>query len=114
MSYPKSRDSYPRVVDMIVRGLASRTALPISERKDGDEVFKYECSTPTEAKGLRYSLYGWIDLLVSKGEYDEVEIGKLAKRWKIAAEGNWVICRERESPAMLKRVMAALEEQGML
>lgn len=114
MSYPKSRDSYPRVVDMIVRGLATRTALPFDERKEGDEVFKHQCDTPTEAKGLRYALYGWIDLLCTKGSYDEVEIGKLAKRWKIAAEGNWVICRERESPAMLRRVMQSLSEQGML
>ncbi len=114
MSYPKSKDSYPRICDLIVRGLAARTALPLSERKDGDEVFHQECGDEMEAKALRYSLYGWIDLLFTRGTPEEKEIAQLAKRWKIASLGNTVICKERESPAMLRRVMANLMEQGML
>lgn len=114
MAYPKSRDAYPRAIEMIVNGLAKRTQLPLSERKEGDHIFKHKCDDETEAKAYRYAIYGWIQLLLSKGNEEERETARFAQKWKIATEGPYLICKERESAASIRSVMGSLIEQGMM
>lgn len=114
MAYPKNRDAYPRSVELIVNGLAIRTQKTMEERQEGDEIFKYECEDETEAKALRYAIYGWINLLMAKGTKEEKDTARYAQRWKISTNAHWLICKERESVEQLKKVMMSLAEQGML
>lgn len=114
MAYPKSRAAYPRTVEMIVAGLANKTKLPLSERTEGDHIFRYDAGDEMEAKSLRYAIYGWIQLLLEKGTEEERETARLAQRWKVATQAQFLICKERESADQIKRVMQSLAEHGML
>jgi hypothetical protein len=114
MAYSKSRDAYPRIVEIIVNGLAKRTNLPQEQRTEGDGVVKIEFDSDTEAGSIRYNLYGWIQLLLKTGSKEEMEVAQAAQRWKIAAEGKWVICKERDNPASLMKAMSQLIEAGLM
>jgi len=114
MAYPRNRNSYPRICELLTQAMGRTTGKPLGERIAGDERMEVDCGGEMEAKNLRYALYGWIDLLTKKGSEEEVRLANAAKRWKIVVEGEKVVCMERDNPEQLKSVMRKLMEKGML
>lgn len=114
MAYSKNRNSYPRICELIVQGLAKVTRKKLEERIEGDDRFEYDCGEEEAATALRYAIYGWVSLLETKGTEEEKEVADLARRWKLSTSGSKLVCVERENLAQLRSVMQQLMEKGML